>query len=182
MSMRQQTLEKQNDINRTPHFYRDPGLGYCCNIIPVLSIEKYNRPPKGDRSEEFDFLAKKIRFLNFSQQFDFWTIANCRGDFCKILAFSSKNWIFKLSVQLSPVQVIFGSYGLYFPMKTPYMGHADHILMVEFHIWVIRALYFLKKSLYMNRQPIQFWKRSLYWRTKHSGMGPNILMTRPLAR
>ena len=34
-------------------------------------------------------------------------------------------------------------------MKSPYMGHTDSI--------------FLGKSLYMDRQPIQFWKKVLIW-------------------
>ena len=37
----------------------------------------------------------------------------------------------KFSGRLPPVEVIFGLYGLYFLIKSPYMSRTDHLLMVE---------------------------------------------------
>ena len=161
--------------------------------VSLLRRHITNRPPKGDRSEEFDFLAPNP---------DFWILANnlifglsdiVEGTFLKLPFFRKKTF--------------FSFFGADFPTLT------SKLLYFELILWVseLISLYFGCLNLYVGCQNLYFgclnlyrwfWVSELilwasedqafwydpwiwkYWRTKHSGMtrasgnteGPSILV------
>jgi hypothetical protein len=58
-------------------------------------------------------------------------------------------------------KVIYGPYGSYFLVKSPYMDRTDHTFLVESPCMDQQSVYFWK-SISMDRQSVLFWKKSIY--------------------
>jgi hypothetical protein len=91
----------------------------------------------------------------------FWTHGNCRyghlffgGIFIIILNFEILDRVFLQ-------KVIYGPYGSYFLVKSPYMDRTDHTFLVESPCMDQQSVYFWK-SISMDRQSVLFWKKSIY--------------------
>ena len=108
-----------------------------------------NRTPEGYRSEGFQrnsdeksvfFVPPIVWFFDYLKLYSF--LFRFFRNFHNPL-FSS--W-------LPLVTVMFGPYALHFLIKSLYMDHTDHILMVKFCTWVTRTLSFWKRIFYMDPQ------------------------------
>ena len=71
--------------------------------------------------------------------------------------FLVKIWILEFSDPTSPQKVVFGSYGLYFLVKSPYMGRTNWYLLVQSPYMGGTDL--KKKSIFWGRKSVHFLKR-----------------------
>ena len=166
-------------------------------------MKSTNRPPKGDRSEEFDFLAKNQDFRIWANSLNFWLSEIAVGTFLKMPIFRqyfefsnfranlplwrSKSLYFQLIFWMSVYVLgvwtyILGVWTYMLGVWTCILGVWTYTLGVWTHIACFGCL-----NLYFGHQrtkhseDLWIWK---YWRTKHSGMtfesgnteGPSILV------